>query len=124
VTSARRAAASSVAAADGKNPHRLGLSWIVVSSFEAVAAREKIIKIISALGQSMSYPLFQDDAMKRYKTHYPRRSLLSVPYSVRPDRIERGLRILRALRFSIAAAAAPVSRPQQREFDFILSRGA
>jgi hypothetical protein len=72
----------------------------------------------------MSYPPFQDDAMKRYKTHYPRRSLLSVPYSVRPDRIERGLRILRALRFSIAAAAAPVSRPQQREFDFTLSRGA
>ncbi|MEY2490764.1 MAG: hypothetical protein QOC70_2706 [Verrucomicrobiota bacterium] len=72
----------------------------------------------------MSYPLFHDDAMKRYKTHYPRRSLLSVPYSVRPDRIERGLRILRALRFSIAAAAAPVSRAQQREFDFILSKRA
>jgi hypothetical protein len=48
--------------------------------------------------------------------------LLSVPYSVRPDRIERGLRLLRALRFSLAAAAAPVSRPQQREFDFILAR--
>jgi hypothetical protein len=70
----------------------------------------------------MSYPLFQDDAMKRYKTHYPRRSLLSVPPSARPDRIERGLRILRALRSSLAAAAGPVSRPQQREFDFILSR--
>jgi hypothetical protein len=69
----------------------------------------------------MSYPLFHDDAMKRYKTHYLRRSLLSVPYSVRPDRIERGLRILRALRFSIAATAAPVSRPHQREFEFILS---
>ncbi len=72
----------------------------------------------------MSYPLFHDDAMKRYKTHYPRRSLLFVPYSVRPDRIERGLRILRAVRFSITAAAAPVSRPQQREFDFIPSRRA
>lgn len=72
----------------------------------------------------MSYPLFQDGAMKRYKTHYPRRSLLSVPYSVRPDRIERGLRILRALRFSIAASAAPVSRPQQGEFDFIHPRSA
>jgi len=72
----------------------------------------------------MSYPLFHADAMKRYKTHYPRRSLIAVPYSVRPDRIERGLRILRALRFSIAAAATPVSRPQQREFDFIPSRGA
>jgi hypothetical protein len=73
----------------------------------------------------MSYPLFHDGAMKRYKTHYPRRSLLSVPYSVRPDRIERGLRILRALRFSIAAAAAgPVPRPHQREFDFIGSKRA
>ena len=72
----------------------------------------------------MSYPLFHDDAMKRYKTHYSRRSLLPVPYSVRPDRIERGLRILRALRFAIGAAAVPVSRPQQREFDFILSKRA
>ena len=72
----------------------------------------------------MSYPLFHDDAMKRYKIHYPRRNLLIVPRSVRPDRLERGLRILRALRFSIAAADAPVSRPQQREFPFILSRKA
>jgi hypothetical protein len=72
----------------------------------------------------MSYPLSHDAAMKRYKIHQPRRNLLSVPYSVRPDRIERGLRILRALRSSIAAAAAPLSRPQQREFDFILSKRA
>lgn len=69
----------------------------------------------------MSYPLFHAAAMKRSKTYLPRHSLLPVPYSVRPDRIERGLRILRALRFSIAAATAPVSRPQQREFNFILS---
>ena len=72
----------------------------------------------------MSYPLLQNDAMKRSKTHYPRRNLLAVPYSVRPDRIERGLRILRALRFSIAATAAPALRPQQGEFEFILSRRA
>jgi hypothetical protein len=72
----------------------------------------------------MSYPLFHDSAMKRYKTHYPRRTLLSVPYSVRPDRIERGLRILRALRYSIAASRAPASRPQQREFDFPLTERA
>ena len=72
----------------------------------------------------MSYPLFQDDAMKRYKTHYPRRTLLPIPYSVRPDRIERGLRILRALRYSIAASTAPASRPQQREFDFPLTKRA
>jgi hypothetical protein len=79
---------------------------------------KKIIQIILSIGQSMSYPLFQDGAMKRYKTKSLRRSLLPVPYSVRPDRIERGLRILRALRFSIAAAAAPIPRPHQREFDF------
>jgi hypothetical protein len=84
----------------------------------------KIIRIIFFLGQSMSYPLFHAAAMKRSKIHHPRRSLLPVPYSVRPDRIERGLRILRALRFSIAAAAGPASRPQQREFDFILARRA
>ena len=72
----------------------------------------------------MSYPVFHDDAMKRYKTHYPRRNLLTVPYSVRPDRIERGLRILRALRFSLAASNTPAERPHQREFDFALSRQA
>lgn len=72
----------------------------------------------------MSYPLFDDDAMKRYKIHQPRHNLLSVPPSVRPDRIERGLRILRALRYSLAAVDAPASRPQQVEFAFSLSRKA
>jgi len=72
----------------------------------------------------MSYPLFHDDAMKRYKTRYPRRSLLAVPYSVRPDRIERGLRILRALRSSLSASTAPFERPQQKEFDFPLAKRA
>ena len=55
--------------------------------------------------------------MKRSKIRYPRRHLLAVPYSVRPDRIERGLRILRALRQSLAAVP-PLTRPQQKEFDF------
>ena len=67
----------------------------------------------------MSYPLFHDDAMKTYKIRSQRRNLLTVPRSVRPDRLERGLRILRALRFSIAAIDAPVSRPQQGEFPFV-----
>jgi hypothetical protein len=58
--------------------------------------------------------------MKRYKTRYPRRHLLAVPYSVRPDRIERGLRILRALRHSLAAVP-PMPRPQQKEFEFVLA---
>ena len=57
--------------------------------------------------------------MKRYKIRYPRRHLLAVPYSVRPDRIERGLRVLRALRQSLAAVP-PLPRPQQKEFDFIV----
>ena len=57
--------------------------------------------------------------MKRYKIRYPRRHLLAVPYSVRPDRIERGLRILRALRQSLAAVP-PLPPPQQKEFDFIV----
>jgi hypothetical protein len=61
--------------------------------------------------------------MKRYRTRYPRRHLLAVPYSVRPDRIERGLRILRALRHSLAAVP-PLPRPQQKEFDFILAKRA
>ena len=61
--------------------------------------------------------------MKRYKTRYPRRNLLAVPYSVRPDRIERGLRILRALRHSLATVS-PVPRPQQREFDFAMAKRA
>jgi hypothetical protein len=59
--------------------------------------------------------------MKRYKTRYPRRHLLAVPYSVRPDRIERGLRILRALRHSLAAVP-PTPRPQQREFEFAVAK--
>jgi hypothetical protein len=62
--------------------------------------------------------------MKRYKTRYPRRNLLVVPYSVRPDRIERGLRILRALRQSLSAAAAPVPRPHQKEFEFVTASRA
>lgn len=70
----------------------------------------------------MSHPLFHADAMKRYKTRYPRRNLLAVPYSVRPDRIERGLRILRALRLSLSASSAPFERPQQEEFDFPMAR--
>ena len=61
--------------------------------------------------------------MKRYKTRYPRRHLLAVPYSVRPDHIERGLRILRALRHSLAAVP-PLARPQQKEFDFIVAKRA
>jgi hypothetical protein len=61
--------------------------------------------------------------MKRYKSRYPRRHLLAIPYSVRPDRIERGLRILRALRHSLAAAS-PIPRPQQKEFEFVTARRA
>jgi len=70
----------------------------------------------------MSYPLFHGCAMKRSKIHYTRRNLLSIPPSVRPDRLERGLRILRALRLSLVTVNAPLLRPQQKEFDFVLSQ--
>ena len=53
----------------------------------------------------MSYPLFQVRCMKHYAIRYRRRHLLPVPYSVRPDRIERSLRILRAVRQRWCAAA-------------------
>jgi hypothetical protein len=72
----------------------------------------------------MSYPLFHSCAMKRYKTRYPRRNLLAVPYSVRPDRMERGLRILRALRHSLSTIATPLPRPRQKEFDFVVAKRA
>ena len=61
--------------------------------------------------------------MNTPKIRYPRRHLLAVPYSVRPDRIERGLRVLRALRQSLAAVP-PLPRPQQKEFDFIFATRA
>jgi hypothetical protein len=60
----------------------------------------------------------------RMRTKSLRRSrptLLPVPYSSRPDRIERGLRMLRALRLSLAAAPTPV-RAQQCEFAFALQK--
>ena len=69
----------------------------------------------------MSYPLLQVGAMKRSKVHSPRRNLLSVPASVRPDGLERGLRILRALRLSLAGNDEPPSKPQQVEFPFAVS---
>lgn len=59
----------------------------------------------------------QDGRMKTYSTRHRRRTLLPVPYSVRPDRLERGIQMLRALRLSLAIAS-PAPRAQQREFDF------
>jgi hypothetical protein len=61
--------------------------------------------------------------MKKYSVRYRRRTLLPVPYSVRPDRLERGIKMLRALRLSLAAQ--PVHpRVQQCEFDFALRNAA
>jgi hypothetical protein len=65
----------------------------------------------------MSYPLFQVCAMKHYSTRYRRRHLLAVPYSTRPDRIERSLRILRAVRLALATPA-PLVPMQQGELNF------
>ena len=67
----------------------------------------------------MSYPTAQGALMKTYSTRSRRSTLLPVPYSVRPDRLERGLRMLRALRLSLAAQTTP-ERPRQCEFEFAL----
>ena len=69
----------------------------------------------------MSHPLLHDGRMKTYSTRHRRRTLLPVPYSVRPDRLERGIRLLRALRLSLAAQP-PAPRVQQREFEFALQK--
>ena len=55
--------------------------------------------------------------MKTYSTRYRRNTLLPVPYSARPDRLERGIRMLRALRLSLAQQP-PAPRVHQIEFSF------
>ncbi|MDQ6940354.1 MAG: hypothetical protein M3119_09390 [Verrucomicrobiota bacterium] len=59
--------------------------------------------------------------MKHYSNRYRRSTLLPVPYSLRPDRLERGIKILRALRLSLAAEV-PQVRPQQCEFKFVFAK--
>jgi hypothetical protein len=83
---------------------------------------KKFSKIFS-LGQRMSDLPRQNGRMKTYSTRYRRRTLLPVPYSVRPDRLERGIRMLRALRLSLSVASS-APRAQQREFDFALPNRA
>ena len=56
--------------------------------------------------------------MKKYSTRHRRNTLLPVPYSLRPDHLERGLRMLRSLRLSLVTAPISVARPEQREFNF------
>lgn len=69
----------------------------------------------------MSDPLRQYGRMKTYSNRYRRHTLLPVPYSLRPDRLERGIRILRALRLSLAAQAVPI-RARQCEFEFTIQK--
>ena len=59
--------------------------------------------------------------MKHYSNRYRRSTLLPVPYSFRPDRLERGIRMLRAFRLSLAAQPATVCA-QQCEFEFALPK--
>ncbi len=63
----------------------------------------------------------QDGRMKSYSNRYRRQTLLPVPYSTRPDRLERGIRLLRALRLSLAAQSEPI-RARQCEFQFALQK--
>jgi len=46
----------------------------------------------------------------------PTTKLLPVPFSTRPDRIERGVRILRALRLGLSEPAS--TKHEQPEFTF------
>jgi hypothetical protein len=69
----------------------------------------------------MSYRAAHDGRMKTYSTRYRRSTLLPVPYSVRPDRFERGIRMLRAFRLSLAAQTPP-PRAQQCEFAFAVGK--
>lgn len=62
--------------------------------------------------------------MKTSSTRYRRSTLIPVPYSPRPDRLERGLRALRALRLSLAASRDERVRIQQCEFQFAMPKGA
>lgn len=73
----------------------------------------------------MSYQAAQARGMKNYSTRsrHSRSTLIPVPYSVRPDRLERGIRLLRALRLSLAAQPAMI-HARQCEFDFVLRKSA
>ena len=77
-----------------------------------------VAEIIFTIGQRVSYLRFHDLRMKHYSNRYRRGTLLPVPYSVRPDRLERGIRMLRALRLSLGAETSPQMRAQQCEFAF------
>ena len=72
----------------------------------------------------MSYGCAQAACMKTYSNRNRSRSnLIPVPYSARPDRLERGIRMLRALRLSLAAQP-PIIHARQCEFDFAMRKGA
>lgn len=72
----------------------------------------------------MSYRRAQAACMKTYnRNRRSRSSLIPVPYSVRPDRLERGIRMLRALRLSLAAQP-PIIHARQCEFDFAMRKTA
>jgi hypothetical protein len=60
--------------------------------------------------------------MKTYSSRYRRHTLLPVPYSVRPDRLARGIRMLRALRLSLLETKTSMIPLHQGEFEFALRR--
>ena len=67
----------------------------------------------------------QAACMKTYsnRNRRSRSNLIPVPYSVRRDRLERGIRMLRALRLSLAAQP-PIIHARQCEFDFTMRKAA
>ena len=73
----------------------------------------------------MSYGCAQAACMKTYsnRNRRNRSNLIPVPYSMRPDRLERGIRMLRALRLSLAAQP-PIIHARQCEFEFAMRKTA
>lgn len=81
-----------------------------------------VVKIFFLSDSECPTRCFMIVGMKHYSNRYRRSTLLPVPYSTRPDRLERGIRMLRALRLSLAASPMPQARPQQCEFQFAMSK--
>lgn len=70
----------------------------------------------------MSDTLPQIGGMKKNQAPVHRRSTFLFPRSARPDRFERGLRMLRALRLSLEKQGAFTTPARQCEFDFVQTR--
>ena len=84
---------------------------------------ERFFKKVQPSDSECPIPAFKMSGMKTKSIRYHRNHLLPVPYSPRPDHLERGLRMLRALRLKLQSAPTR-SYARQVEFDFAQRRHA